>query len=268
MREEIDSRVRRGNVRLAFAPAGLLAFALLLASLAVALPARADLVVLDDGRYFKVTAFEVHDDAMRLSLRDGGRITLPLARVAHVVDDEWVPPPAPVEDPAGSAVRSWHFTDGAVAPEVPYGAEILDAARASNLDPELVAAVVRAESAFDAGAVSVKGARGLMQLMPATARRFGVAPQKIYDTVSNLRAGTAYLAWLLDHFEGDLSMALAAYNAGEGTVARYGGVPPFRETRGYLARIFRFLGLDAGAGDGRLGDGARSGTVTASLPGS
>jgi len=226
----------------------LCALAGLLAAAAVPLPVRAELVVLEDGRFFKVTAFEVRRDVMRMSLRDGGRVTLPLDRVAHVVDDEWVPPPQPAEVPAGGAARSWRFAEGAEAPAVPYGAEILEAARASDLDPELVAAVVRAESSFDARAVSVKGARGLMQLMPATARRFGVAPERIHEAASNLRAGTAYLAWLLDHFEGDLAMALAAYNAGEGTVARYGGVPPFRETRGYLARIFRFLHLDRDPG--------------------
>lgn len=205
------------------------------------LSVHAELVVLDDGRFYKVTAYELRADRARLTLRAGGRITIPLSRVAHVVDDEWVPPEPEPEPPAEQ--RSWRFSEGAPVPQVPYGTEIHDAARRHDLDPELVAAVVRAESAFDAGAVSARGARGLMQLMPATARRFGVAVERIHDTTANLDAGSRYLSWLLDRFEGDLSLALAAYNAGEGTVARYGGVPPFRETRGYLARIFRFLGV-------------------------
>ncbi|HSL84373.1 MAG TPA: lytic transglycosylase domain-containing protein, partial [Thermoanaerobaculia bacterium] len=128
-------------------------------------------------------------------------------------------------------------------PAVPYGTEIFEAARRHGVAPELVAAVVRAESAFQARAVSVKGASGLMQLMPATARRFGVGADRIFDPQANVDAGVRYLAWLLERFENDLSLALAAYNAGEGTVDRYGGVPPFRETRGYIARIFTTLGL-------------------------
>jgi soluble lytic murein transglycosylase-like protein len=104
--------------------------------------------------------------------------------------------------------------------------------------------VIGAESAYDARALSVKGARGLMQLMPATARRFGVTDERIHDPEVNVEAGTRYLAWLLDHFDGDLALALAAYNAGEGTVDRYQGVPPYRETRGYVQRIFHALGLD------------------------
>jgi len=212
------------------------------ALLALGAPAaRADLVVLDDGRFYKVSEYELRTDSVRLTLAEGGRVTLPLSRVAHVVDDEWVPP-EPEPEPQVPE-RSWRFVEGASVPSVPYGAEIHEAARRHDLDPALVAAVVRAESAFDAGAVSAKGARGLMQLMPATARRFGVAAERIHDASANLDAGTRYLAWLLERFDGDLSLALAAYNAGEGTVERYRGVPPFRETRGYLARIFRFLGV-------------------------
>jgi hypothetical protein len=226
--------------RRALAVPRLLAAALLGCLLAPA--ARADLVVLDDGRFYKVTAYELRGESVRLTLREGGRITLPLERVAHVVDDEWVPP-EPEPEPAPESDRSWRFADGVAVPRVPYGREIYTAARRHGVDPELVAAVVRAESAFDARAVSAKGARGLMQLMPATARRFGLAPERAFDAAANVEAGTRYLAWLLERFEGNLALALAAYNAGEGTVERYGGVPPFRETRSYVRRVFETLGL-------------------------
>lgn len=223
-----------------------LALAALLGVAAVPLPARAELVVLDDGRFYKVTEYEARGESARLTLSEGGRVTLPLSRIAHVVDDEWVPPP-PEPEPevaAALAARSWRFDDSQPVPRVPYGEQIYQAARRHGVDPEVVAAVVRAESAFDVGAVSVKGARGLMQLMPATARRFGVSEERIYDPEANVEAGTRYLAWLLERFDGDLALALAAYNAGEGTVERYGGVPPFRETRGYVQRVFSVLGLD------------------------
>ncbi len=213
-----------------------------LALCAVAPALRAELVVLDDGRFFKVTAYETTGASARLTLREGGRITLPLDRVANVVDDEWVPPDPPA--PAGAAAaRSWRFSDGMAVPQVPYGQEIYAAARRRGLDPELLVAVVRAESAFDVRAVSAKGARGLMQLMPATARRFGLSGNEVFDAAANVDAGARYLGWLLDRFGGDLSLALAAYNAGEGTVDRYRGVPPFRETHTYIRRIFTTLGL-------------------------
>jgi len=224
----------------------LAALAGLLAVAAVPRPAAAELVVLDDGRFFKVTAYEARGDDARLTLPEGGRIVLPLARVAHVVDDEWVPPPPEPEASAVAALaaRSWRFDESQPVPEVPYGEQIYQAARRNGLDPEVVAAVVGAESAFNPRALSVKGARGLMQLMPATARRFGVTEERIHDPEANVEAGTRYLAWLLDRFDGDLALALAAYNAGEGTIDRYQGIPPYRETRGYVQRIFRSLGLD------------------------
>ena len=219
--------------------------ACLLAAVAcLAAPAAAELVVLDDGRFFKVTGYEVRGDDALLALPEGGRITLPLARVAHVVEDEWVPPEPVPEPPPAASPPGWRFPEGAPVPGVPYGGEIHAAARRHDLDPALVAAVVRAESGFDPRAVSVKGARGLMQLMPATARRFGLRPEQVFDPAANVDAGTRYLAWLLDRFEGELALALAGYNAGEGTVERYGGVPPFRETRGYLEGIFGYLGME------------------------
>jgi soluble lytic murein transglycosylase-like protein len=104
-----------------------------------------------------------------------------------------------------------------------------------RLEPGLVLAVMAAESNFDPGAVSPKNAQGLMQLIPDTARRFGVRDP--FDPVQNIRGGMAYLRWLLAYFEGDVALALAAYNAGEGAVERYLGVPPFAETRNYVLKI-------------------------------
>ncbi|MBK1699565.1 hypothetical protein CKO41_06715 [Thiococcus pfennigii] len=110
-----------------------------------------------------------------------------------------------------------------------------------RLEPRLVLAVVEAESDFNPGALSVAGARGLMQLLPQTANRFGVAD--VWDPEENLRGGMAYLRWLLDYFNGDIELALAGYNAGEQAVVRHGGIPPYDETRAYVKRIAARLGL-------------------------
>ncbi len=108
-----------------------------------------------------------------------------------------------------------------------------------QLDPALVLAVIRTESNFNPRAHSEKGARGLMQLLPATARRFGV--KDIWDPLDNIRGGMAYLRWLLEYFDGDLERSLAGYNAGEGAVDLHRGIPPYAETRHYLRRIRREL---------------------------
>ncbi|MDO5506209.1 MAG: lytic transglycosylase domain-containing protein [Pseudoxanthomonas suwonensis] len=116
-----------------------------------------------------------------------------------------------------------------------YQSEIAAAAREFGVDEAIVRAVIHAESAFRPGAVSRVGAQGLMQLMPATARRFGVTDS--FDPTQNIRGGTRYLAWLLRRFNGDLTLAAAGYNAGEGAVDRHKGVPPYRETRHYVQRV-------------------------------
>lgn len=109
-----------------------------------------------------------------------------------------------------------------------------------GLQPSLVLAVIEAESGFNSQARSVKDAQGLMQLIPETAQRFGV--QDPYDPVQNLQGGMAYLRWLLAYFRGDVRLTLAGYNAGEGAVLRYGGVPPYAETRAYVEKITRAYG--------------------------
>jgi len=110
-----------------------------------------------------------------------------------------------------------------------------------SLSPDLVLALIEAESNFNPNAESHRNAQGLMQLIPATARRFGVTD--VWDPEQNLRGGMAYLRWLLDHFDGDIRLALAGYNAGEQAVRRHGGVPPYDETRKYVSRIVRRLNL-------------------------
>ena len=109
-----------------------------------------------------------------------------------------------------------------------------------QVDPQLVLSIMEAESRFDTAALSPKNAKGLMQLVPETAERFGV--RSAYDPRQNIRGGMAYLSWLLAYFEGDIALVAAAYNAGEGTVNRYRGVPPYAETRAYVARILRSFG--------------------------
>jgi hypothetical protein len=119
------------------------------------------------------------------------------------------------------------------------------AARRHDVDPQLVHAVIRQESGYDPFAVSSKGAMGLMQLMPATADRFGV--QNIFDPAENVQGGVQYLRHLLDRYNGDPRLTLAAYNAGEGAVDRYGDVPPYRETVDYVSKVRRLYGSSVGS---------------------
>jgi hypothetical protein len=112
-----------------------------------------------------------------------------------------------------------------------------------DLDPRLVLAVIAVESNFQAAAVSPKNAQGLMQLIPGTAKRFGV--QDPFNPSDNIRGGMLYLRWLLKAFNGNLSLALAGYNAGEKAVERYKGVPPYDETRQYVEKIHKLYGCTA-----------------------
>ena len=131
-----------------------------------------------------------------------------------------------------------------------YAAEIRSAAAQHGVDEAIVRAIIHAESSFNPNALSRVGAQGLMQLMPPTARRFGVSNS--YDPAQNIRGGVQYLAWLLKRYNGDLTLAAAGYNAGEGAVDKYKGVPPYSETRRYVERVRvlaeRYRGLLTGRG--------------------
>ena len=136
-----------------------------------------------------------------------------------------------------------HISSGNAA----LDALVRTAAARNGLDPCLILSVMRAESGFNHSAVSVKGASGLMQLMPETAARFGV--KNIFDPEENVMAGARYLRFLLDRFRGDVRLALAGYNAGEGAVELYGlRIPPFLETQNYVRTIYtRYSGIHLGS---------------------
>lgn len=133
-----------------------------------------------------------------------------------------------------SAVTIDAFKESYFRNHVPYGSIIYREAKRNGLAPELVAAMVHTESDFRAGLVSHKSAQGLMQIVPETARILGV--DNIFDPQENIAAGTRYFRYLLNRFDNE-RVALAAYNAGEGNVARWGGVPPFTETEAYIEKV-------------------------------
>jgi membrane-bound lytic murein transglycosylase B len=219
-----------------------------LAMAALAAPAGASIALFTDGRTMKIAAFKVSGDTdIQLTLKSGGAITVPLARIDRIVDDEVVPV-AIVEEVKKAVAkeggvfpnRSWRY-DATRGPlfRSRFDTIIIEAAKKFDVDAALVSAVIKAESDFNAREVSNKGARGLMQLMPSTAERFGVTDS--YDPQANIYAGVRYLRWLLQTFKGNADLAVAAYNAGEGNVWKYNGVPPFRETITYINRIAKHI---------------------------
>jgi hypothetical protein len=214
--------------------------------LCLATSASASIAVFTDGRAMKVAKFKAVDaDTMQLTFANGGSMNVPLTRVDRIIDDEVTTPEVIaevkkiVEEHEKHGVfpaRSWHYsaTSGPIF-KSRFDPAIVEAAKKFDVDAALVSAVIKAESDFNPRELSNKGARGLMQLMPATAARFGVTDS--FDPIANIYAGTRYLRWLLETFHGDADLAVAAYNAGEGNVWKYNGVPPFRETLTYIKRI-------------------------------
>jgi soluble lytic murein transglycosylase-like protein len=146
--------------------------------------------------------------------------------------------PTPTTRPV-PGIRTETRTTGRALPATDYDPFITKVASEFDLEPALIKAVALVESGFNPKAVSPKGARGLMQLMPSTARSYGV--RNAHDPYENLRAGANHLRTLLDEFGGDLTLALAAYNAGSGAVRRHGGVPRYRETQDYVRKVQRHL---------------------------
>lgn len=216
--------------------------------LAAAFPASASIALLSDGRSMKIEAYKLVDEAViQLTLKGGGALTMPLARVERIVDDEVATAEIVaevkkiVEEEGGVfPKKSWRYSDASKPLfKSRFDNLIVEAAKKFDVDAALVSAVIKAESDFNPREVSNKGARGLMQLMPATAERFGV--NNSFDPAANIYGGVRYLRWLLEKFNGNADLAVAAYNAGEGNVWKYNGVPPFRETINYINRIARHI---------------------------
>jgi len=199
-----------------------------------------DLVVFEDGRGIRVSGFELTDGLARLTLEDGGELGVPAASIMAIeraIDPE---DPKPVEDP-NRAVAAAALVDDLRANESwrraagKYADVIAEAADRNALDRALLAAVAKVESNFNPYAVSPKGACGILQLMPDTAKRFGV--KNVFEVAQNVDAGARYLRWLLDRFGGRVELALAGYNAGEGAVDRHRGIPPYAETEWYVLKV-------------------------------
>lgn len=163
--------------------------------------------------------------------RDGSSyVDVPTAEIDHFED-------APLENTASGNAASGVRFQAAKSTALDLNEVVNSASDRYRLDPDLVNSVIKAESGFNVRAVSPKGARGLMQLMPETASQLGVP--NAFDPQANVEGGTRYLRELLEHYNFDLVKALAAYNAGPRRVEQYGGVPPYYETRAYVARIVR-----------------------------
>jgi soluble lytic murein transglycosylase-like protein len=200
------------------------------AVLGISVPARAELVFFASGRSMSVKSHRTEGDSLVLVLRAGGEIVCDPASIARIAPDE-VPYPEPeAETPAQPAPPAQVIG----LPPVPYGEIIDKVAKEQKVDAKLVRAVIQVESAYNERARSKKGAMGLMQLMPATARMYSVADP--YDPASNIEAGIKHLKSLIDRLP-SLRLAIAAYNAGEAAVQRFRDVPPYPETRDYVNRV-------------------------------
>jgi Transglycosylase SLT domain len=198
----------------------------------------AGVIVFANGRTISVKDYRISGDTITVTFRQGGEATFHSTLVARIAPDEIVPDSepgvfvlVPAATPAGQPARR-------ALDARPFATLIEAVALKHGIDPALVHAVVEAESNYEPAARSQVGARGLMQVMPSTARDLGVTSARtLFDPQENLETGVKYLKWLLERFDGDLTNAIAAYNAGPAAVQKYDGIPPFRETENYVKKV-------------------------------
>ena len=183
--------------------------------------ARAEYVVLKSGQRLVVTGYQLVGDTYKLQLASGSA-EVPAAQVVAI-------------EPEEIFHSTFHSTPKPALADIPYGTFISSAAEHHGVDADLIVSVITAESKFNPKAISRKNARGLMQLLPQTATRLGV--KNIFDPQENIEAGTKYLRELLDRYDNNLILTLAAYNAGPQRIDQFKTVPPYRETISYVRRV-------------------------------
>ena len=204
-----------------------------LALLFTAGSANAEIVMLTSGRTLSVKGHRVEGETIVLQMRGGGEVTCDKSLIEKIVPDEvpWTDPQDAAPEPPVQVAEIPE--DPAPLLATPYGEIISAVAQTHGVSPMLVRALIQVESGYQPRARSNKGAMGLMQLMPSTARQYNV--RNPYDPRANIGAGVKHLKSLIDRW--GVELALAAYNAGEGAVKKFNGIPPYRETRDYVRRI-------------------------------
>jgi hypothetical protein len=207
----------------------------------LAVPASAEIVHLTSKRTLSVKSHRIDGNSITLVLRGGGEVTCDRSLIEKIVPDEV--PYTEAEEEGTPLGTTGAVLQNALAPELlrstPFGEVIEAVSQAHGVDPMLVRAVIEVESNYRPRARSPKGAMGLMQLMPATARAYNV--RNPYDPKANIAAGVKHLKSLIDKW--GVELALAAYNAGEGAVRKFNGIPPYRETRNYVSKILSRAGI-------------------------
>jgi len=208
-------------IKVVFMKVGITIFLLLIAG-----SVRAEILVLQTGKTLKIQSYTIEGATMRAELNDRGEIAIPVEWVSEIRPS----PPEPKPDPviAASIAENLDFA---------YSELVRSASKKHEMDSRLVLAVMAAESNFNPHAISPKGALGLMQLMPDTARLYHV--NNPYDPAENIEAGVRHLKMLLAYYKGKLDLVLAAYNAGVNVVDRYQGIPPYQETKEYVKRVMQ-----------------------------
>ena len=195
--------------------------------------ASAEIVFLSSGRTLSIKAHQIDGDSIILTLRSGGQVTCKKDLIEKIEADE-----VPYPEPAPAPVQA--EPERSLLADTPYGDIIASLSETHGVNPMLVRALIQVESGYRPRARSSKGAMELMQLMPSIAREYNV--RNPFEPKANIEGGIRHLKSLIDRW--GYKTALAAYNAGEGAVAKFKGIPPYRETRNYVSRILSLAGLE------------------------